>query len=369
DHPLKNMVDRGVFDSGCSGNMTGNKDQLEDFEEFNGGYVTFGGSKGYITGKGKIRVATTIPHLSQPTPPTPIAETTNASPSPTLSPAHKPMEHIFEQPSSDQQPPLPRQDATTSQLMARINDLEKQLKETKQTFGKAILTLVERVKTLEVALKRKTKRLVTPSKTSSKTVNASGEEQVEDISPTTLEAVAILTKVKKIKLVDKGKRYKRRKSLKESGGTSLDFEEVKSAFEEVNTCGIKVSASIEEINTGSLDVNTGIDLVTTDSIRVAVPSPDRGRREGKAPMTEDPMTEEEETQASRKTREQILQEEARLAESIRMAEQQELIEEQKKRKAQVQFEAQSYTEEDWDTIRAKLEANAELKESVLGKDL
>ncbi|GKD22284.1 hypothetical protein Tco_1223987, partial [Tanacetum coccineum] len=29
DHPLKNMVDRGIFDSGCSGHMTGNKDQLE----------------------------------------------------------------------------------------------------------------------------------------------------------------------------------------------------------------------------------------------------------------------------------------------------------------------------------------------------
>ncbi|GJX50673.1 ribonuclease H-like domain-containing protein [Tanacetum coccineum] len=55
DHPLKNMVDRGIFDSGCSGHMTGNKDQLEDFEEFNGRSVTFGGSKGYITGKGKIR--------------------------------------------------------------------------------------------------------------------------------------------------------------------------------------------------------------------------------------------------------------------------------------------------------------------------
>ncbi|GKE31563.1 hypothetical protein Tco_1450885 [Tanacetum coccineum] len=58
DHPLKNMVDRGIFDSGCSGHMTGNKDQLEDFEEFNGGSVTFGGSKGYITGKGRIRVGT-----------------------------------------------------------------------------------------------------------------------------------------------------------------------------------------------------------------------------------------------------------------------------------------------------------------------
>ncbi|GJX74690.1 putative ribonuclease H-like domain-containing protein [Tanacetum coccineum] len=56
DHPLKNMVDRGIFDSGCSGHMTGNKDQLEDFEEFNKGSVTFGGSKGYISGKGKIRV-------------------------------------------------------------------------------------------------------------------------------------------------------------------------------------------------------------------------------------------------------------------------------------------------------------------------
>ncbi|GJY89949.1 hypothetical protein Tco_0505145 [Tanacetum coccineum] len=308
--------------------------------------------------------ATTIPPLSQPAPPTPIAETTTASPSPSPSPAHEPMEHTFEQPSSDQQPPTPRQEATTSQLMTRIDDLEKQLKETKQTFGKAILTLVERVKTLEVALKRKTKRLVTPSKT----VNALGEEQVEDISPTTLEAAAILTKVQKIKSVDKGKRYKRRKSSKEF-----------------------TSTGIEEINAGSLDVNTGIDPVTTDSIRVSVPSPDRSRREGKAPMIE-----EEETQASRKTKEQILQEEAGLAKAIRldaleksfrkgrmwpnkfsldsllaqrMAEEQELTEEQKKRKAQVQFEAQSYTEEDWDTIRAKLEANAELKESVIERIL
>ncbi|GJZ02459.1 hypothetical protein Tco_0520420 [Tanacetum coccineum] len=218
---------------------------------------------------------------------------------------HEPIEHTFEQPSIDQQPPTPSQEATTSQLMARIADLEKQLKETKQTFRKAILTLVERVKSLEVALKRNTKRvllsdseeeeteaqwrkthnldplvslvheLVTPSKT----VNASEEEQVEDISPTTLEAAAILTKVKKIKSVDKGKRYKRRKSSKR-----------------IFCC---------------LDVNTGNDPVTTDSIRVSVPSPDRGRREGKAPMTE------EETQASKKTKEQILQEEAGLAEAIR----------------------------------------------------
>ncbi|GJU21642.1 ribonuclease H-like domain-containing protein [Tanacetum coccineum] len=56
DHPLKNMEDRGMFNSGCSGHMTGNKDHLDDFEECKGGFVTFGGSKGYITGKGRIRV-------------------------------------------------------------------------------------------------------------------------------------------------------------------------------------------------------------------------------------------------------------------------------------------------------------------------
>ena len=36
--------------------MSGNKDYQEDFETIKGGSVTFGGSKGYITGRGTIRV-------------------------------------------------------------------------------------------------------------------------------------------------------------------------------------------------------------------------------------------------------------------------------------------------------------------------
>ncbi|GJW17621.1 hypothetical protein Tco_0025057 [Tanacetum coccineum] len=219
----------------------------------------------------------------------------------------------LKQQSTDHHTPNnPRQEATTSQLMTRIGDLEKQLKETKQTFRKAILTLVDRVKTLEVALKRKTKRVHLYEFPKEEKQEAR-EEQVEDISPTTLEAAAILTKVHKIKSVDKGKRYKRRKSSKEFAGTGLDFEEVKSAFEKVNTGGIKVSSGIEELMSRHFDAILGIDPVTTDSIRVSVPSLDRGRREGKAPMTE-----EEETQASRKTKEQILQEEAGLAEAIQI---------------------------------------------------
>ena len=46
-----------MVDSGCSRHMTGNISYLTDFEEFDGGYVAFGGNAkgGKITGKGKIK--------------------------------------------------------------------------------------------------------------------------------------------------------------------------------------------------------------------------------------------------------------------------------------------------------------------------
>ncbi|GJS61628.1 putative ribonuclease H-like domain-containing protein [Tanacetum coccineum] len=49
--------DQGIFDSGCSRHMTGNKFYLSDYQEIDGGFVAFEGSPkgGKITGKGKIR--------------------------------------------------------------------------------------------------------------------------------------------------------------------------------------------------------------------------------------------------------------------------------------------------------------------------
>ncbi|GJR58982.1 hypothetical protein Tco_1501144 [Tanacetum coccineum] len=113
-------------------------------------------------------------------------------------------------------------------LVNKIGSLEKELKVTKQTLGNAVLTLVKKVKTLEVALKRKSKKVivselegeepedhgriiqdidddplvslvresmkekladfVTPTK-------ALGEAQEEEISPTILEAAKTLSKV------------------------------------------------------------------------------------------------------------------------------------------------------------------------------
>ncbi|GJZ11255.1 hypothetical protein Tco_0546014 [Tanacetum coccineum] len=205
----------------------------------------------------------------------------------------------------------------------------------------AIVKLVKKVKKLEGILKRRNvvlsdseeeepeaqgrksqddplvslvQGLVTPSMTN---VNASGEEQVEDISIYT--------------------------------------------YVQANSLQCTVS---EQVSTGST--------------KRSIPSPDKGQREGKAPM----IIEE----APKKSKEQILQEEASLAEAIRLdtlqkeevakqvhldsllaqriAEEEELNEQQKKRRAQVQFEAQHYTDEDWDLRRSKeLKANAELSKT------
>ncbi|GKF70799.1 hypothetical protein Tco_0203856 [Tanacetum coccineum] len=51
DNPHRTLKNKGIIDSRCSRHMTGNKAYLADFQDFNGGHVAFGGSKGYITGK------------------------------------------------------------------------------------------------------------------------------------------------------------------------------------------------------------------------------------------------------------------------------------------------------------------------------
>ncbi|GJV19476.1 hypothetical protein Tco_1368496 [Tanacetum coccineum] len=212
-------------------------------------------------------------------------------------------------------------------LVNRIGSLEKELKETKQTLGNAVLTLVKKLKTLEVALKRKSKKVIMSKsegeepedqgriiqdidddplvslvresmKTNEKSTDfvtptkASGEAQEEDISPTILEVAKILSKVasqgvSKVKSTDKGKRYRRRaRSAAKIINTRLVAEE------EINT-------GIEEVSTGSAKVDSGT-------------ASKRGQREGKAPMVE------EDIQATHKTKEQIRQEAAGLEEAIRL---------------------------------------------------
>ncbi|GKD62834.1 hypothetical protein Tco_1300343 [Tanacetum coccineum] len=174
-------------------------------------------------------------------------------------------------------------------------------------------------------MKDKSKVFKTP--TQGKT---SGEE---DISLTTLEAAKTLSKVasQRSKSVDKGKRYKRRK---ESKGKDID-----TGFEDIST-------GFEEVNTGGLGVSTGSGPVSSA----------RGQREGKAPMIV------EETQAPKRTKEQIQQEEASLAEAIRL----QTLEEEETAK-QVHLEA--FSVEELKRYGEELQTEISKKQRIDDKDV
>nr|GEU87554.1 hypothetical protein [Tanacetum cinerariifolium] len=54
----KEYKEKGFIDSGCSRHMTVKKCYLTDYEDYDGGFVSFGDGKGRIAGKGKIKTGT-----------------------------------------------------------------------------------------------------------------------------------------------------------------------------------------------------------------------------------------------------------------------------------------------------------------------
>ncbi|GJT49055.1 hypothetical protein Tco_0975212 [Tanacetum coccineum] len=182
-------------------------------------------------------------------------------------------------------------------------------------------------------------------------------------SPEGLEAAETLAKV----LTQRTKTYTRK--VKTGLRRKLDADEVNTG-EGINTGFTNVNTAFEEINSGDESI---------------IPSPKKGQREGKAVL--------EEKSQSKKTKKHIREEQASLAEIIRLqaqkeaenarkAEQQrqdaliarrvqdelELSETQKNRMAQVQEATKYFTEEDSDSVGAKLEANRDLSSKVLSID-
>ncbi|GKC90239.1 hypothetical protein Tco_1150888, partial [Tanacetum coccineum] len=68
-------------------------------------------------------------------------------------------------------------------LVTKIANLEKDLHQIKTTYGKVVLTLVERVKSLELALKRKTKKVVVSDLKDEETENQGRKIQDIDDDP------------------------------------------------------------------------------------------------------------------------------------------------------------------------------------------
>ncbi|GJX64829.1 hypothetical protein Tco_0299172 [Tanacetum coccineum] len=346
-----------------------------------------------------------------PPPPTPVTEPTSEPSSPSTAPEHETMEHPFEQPSPEHQPSSPRQESDipqtqapththeaetghmsvddlfqlVPQLMTRIESLEKDLKQTKQTMGNAIGKLVKKVKKMEKVVKSRRVVLIDSEDEAAENSSKQGrnlqkdESEVfetpkqgkssgeTDISPQGLEAAETLAEaLSQIKT--------KRRNVKTGVRRRLDAEDVSTGFEDVST-------GFEDVSTGFTDIKSASEKVSSGGEHVSA-----SQREGKAVLEETPQT--------KRTKKQIREEQASLAEiariqaeeeaenarreelkrqdelaAKRLQEELELSEAQKKRMAQVQEAAQFYTEEDWDTIRAKLEANADLVKEIAGEDV
>ncbi|GKB90193.1 putative ribonuclease H-like domain-containing protein, partial [Tanacetum coccineum] len=155
-------------------------------------------------------------------------------------------------------------------LITKVDSLETELKQTKQAMGKAIVKLVKKVKKLENILKRRNVVLTTsedeepedqervfkdidddPLVSFVTPTKPSGEAQEEEINPTTLEAAKTLSKVasQRSKLVDKGKRYKRRKEFK-----GKDFEDIKEAslVEAIRLQNLNKEETAKQVNLDAL---------------------------------------------------------------------------------------------------------------------
>ncbi|GJT13606.1 hypothetical protein Tco_0860648 [Tanacetum coccineum] len=168
--------------------------------------------------------------------PTPVAKPTTHHTSPSPEPDNEHTEHIFEQPSPEHQPLSPRQETKVPQsqdpthphvlearnlivedllhlvpnLITKGDSLEIELKKTKLTMDKAIMKLVRKVKKLEDILKMR-HVVLTDSE------DEEPEDQgriIQDINDDPLISKGDFVASQRLKSVDKGKRYKRRKESK-----------------------------------------------------------------------------------------------------------------------------------------------------------
>ncbi|GJW31200.1 hypothetical protein Tco_0051232 [Tanacetum coccineum] len=246
--------------------------------------------------------STSQPPIHSPHP-SPLHHSPPHSPHPSplhYSPPHSPL----------QSPPHSPPQSLPHLSPPRINSLEKELKDTKQTLGNAVLKLVKKVKSLEKALKRKSKKVLISE--------SEGEEpedqgrKIQDIDDDPL--VSLVRESMKEKSTDFVTPTKASGEAKEEESSPTILDAAKTLLK-IDT-GLDAE---EEINTGREEINTGIKEVSTGSTKVDFGTASkRGQREGKTQLVEEDIQIHLDKMIAK-----------------RMAEEEALTKQQKKRKAQV----------------------------------
>ncbi|GKD40694.1 hypothetical protein Tco_1260901, partial [Tanacetum coccineum] len=161
------------------------------------------------------------------------------------------------------------------QLMTRIESLERDLKQTKQTMGDAIVKLVKKVKKMEKILK--SRRVALTDSEDEDTENSS--KQGRNLQ------------------IDKSEVFKTPKQGKSLGETDISPQ-------------VRRRLDTEDVSTGFEDVSTGFTNIKSASEKVSSGGEHVSQREGKAVLEETPQT--------KRTKKQIKEEQASLAEIARI---------------------------------------------------
>ncbi|GJU78638.1 hypothetical protein Tco_1275708 [Tanacetum coccineum] len=123
--------------------------------------------------------------------------------------------------------------AIIHKMLTKIDSLEKELKETKQTLGHAVLTLVKKVKSLKVALKRMLKRVI---------LSDSEDEETRESVGRIIQDIVYMLPLVSLLCLSSYKRRTRSANKDKDIGTGMDF--FNAAKERLNSAKVEVSTEV-----------------------------------------------------------------------------------------------------------------------------
>ncbi|GKB80103.1 hypothetical protein Tco_0946998 [Tanacetum coccineum] len=253
-------------------------------------------------------------------------------------------------------------------LSKKVESLEADLKQTKQVYGAAYTKLIIKVKKLENTVKtshsrRRAKIVVSDDEEALEYSSKQGRmieeidqnERVTLVTPTqgedqpedqlgVLSAAKILADAAKINVHTYTRR--RRAVSTGSGGISTASRLFSTAEESVSTAGASMQASTAGI---------------VQEVNISIPSPVVIKDKGKGKM--------EESKDEQIKRTKLQQEQDRLGHEAAVRLQEELDKEERQRMTRVHEAAQSFTEEEWENIRARKYFAAQKAEAKRNKPM
>ncbi|GJW40631.1 hypothetical protein Tco_0066476 [Tanacetum coccineum] len=211
-------------------------------------------------------------------------------------------------------------------LSKKVEIFEADLKQTKKVYGAAYTKLIMKERMIEEIDQDVGVTLVTPTQ---------GKDQLED-------QLGVLSAAKVLADVDKTNvhTYTRRRRAVSAGSGGISTAE-----ESVSTAGALMPVSTAGI---------------VQEVNISIPSPVVVNDKGKGKMKE---SEEEQTKRTK-----LQQEQERLGHEVAVRLQEELDEEERQRMARVHEAAQSFSEQEWEKIRVRVEADEELSRRLQAEE-